>query len=131
MLLNTLFTVMPTVTLPSLGFQRHSSPPPLVNEQCPTLCLLSSAIFLFSSPLVQHGDFFLCSAALSGCCVALRQQAWTAAVLRSRRPAICVLPSSAQRLFEQTDAAVNKHYLSEAHVVQAGPLATALNMAAP
>lgn len=98
------------------------------------LCFVLFFISFFtaaSSPLVQHSASLRCSAALSGRSVARQQQAWTAAGLRSRWPAICVLPSSAQCLFEQTDAAVNKHYLSGVHVVQPGPLATALNMAAP
>ena len=41
------------------------------------------------------------------------------------------LPKSTQCLFEETDAVVNKHYLSESHVVQPRRLAIALNMAAP
>lgn len=60
-------------------------PPPLVNGEYPTLCLLSSLYFFFSQlplpPRCSLGFFaLLFSAALAGCCGAGGQSTWMAAV---------------------------------------------------
>lgn len=76
-LLNTLSTAMPTVRRLS---NTLISPPPLVNEQCPTLCLLSSLLLFSWLPLVQHGDYFCAALPLH------RDAVWLGGSRRGRQP---------------------------------------------
>lgn len=77
MVMNTLSAAM-SDKLPSLSLQL------LVSEQCPTFCPLSSLLLLSQLPQVQHGGYFYAALASSSRrCVALQQQAWTAAVSES------------------------------------------------